>query len=333
MKFTIIGDGAMGTACAIILARKPDQKVSIWCQFSENADRLNQHCENSRYLPGVPIPPEIHVTADFTEVRDADAFVVAVPVVHLAATLERLRDEWPAGVPVVSAAKGIEQDTFRTPSQIISEVLRTGAVIALSGPSHAEEMARGMPTSVVAASGDVQAAQNAQTWFNDERFRVYTSHDVRGVELAGALKNIIGLAAGICDGLGLGDNAKSALMARGLAEMQRFGTALGAEAATFQGLAGVGDLITTCISSHGRNRMVGEELGKGRTLAAILDSTPKVAEGVWTCRSVHDLAQQRGIDLPVTEQVYNILFENLPPKEAVQALMSREPKPERAGGR
>lgn len=328
-RFTVIGDGAMGTACALLLAQNRDHAITIWCQFEENRAAMAAQRENATFLPGVPIPDSIQITSDFEAARDADAFVIAVPTIYLAATLERLVDRWPTDPPIVSVIKGIERGTFRTPSQIIEGVLGSRRTVALSGPSHAEEIARGLPASVVAASGDLRLARLTQEWFTTKRFRVYTSPDLRGTELAAALKNVIAIAAGICDGLGLGDNAKSALITRGLVEMARFGVALGAEADTFQGLAGLGDLLTTCISRHGRNRRVGEELGKGNRLAEILSGTRQVAEGVWTAQSVHDLAARHGIAVPVSDEVHAILFENKDPREAVDSLMARDPKSER----
>lgn len=328
-RFTVVGDGAMGTACAIILSQRPEHEVTLWCQFEENRRAMHERRENAKFLPGVSIPQQVRLTGDFSTAGNANAFVVAVPTVYLAATLEKLAGQWPADPPIVSVVKGMEQETFRSPTQIITGVLGNRSLAVLSGPSHAEEIARGLPASVVAASGNVRLARTVQGWFSSNSFRVYTSHDPRGVELAAALKNVIAIAAGICDGLGFGDNAKSALMTRGLVEMVRFGVALGAEVDTFYGLAGLGDLITTCISQHGRNRRVGEWLGKGHTLEEILSMTPQVAEGVWTSRSIHDLAKKRGLDMPVTFEVYRILFEGKRPIDAVADLMARDPKHER----
>lgn len=329
-KFTVIGDGAMGTACAILLSQQPSHDVTIWCQFTENCRSMNEHRENVKFLPGVHLPDNIVVTDDFEAARNVDAFVVAVPTPFLRKTLEGLAAKWPKGPSIVSVVKGMEQETFQSPSQIITQIFGERLVAALSGPSHAEEIARGLPASVVAASGDWRLAQQVQQWFTTERFRVYSTHDVVGTELGGALKNVIAIAAGICDGLGFGDNAKSALMTRGLVEMVRFGVAMGAEAETFYGLAGMGDLITTCVSDHGRNRRVGQWLAEGKTLEQIQQLSEQVAEGVFTSRSVHDLAAKKGIEMPVTDEVYRILFENKNPMQAVDDLMSRDPKPERA---
>lgn len=327
MQFTVIGDGAMGTACAILLARRPSHQVTMLCQFEENAVALRRARENVRYLPAVSIPDSIKIESNFMAAR-ADAYVIAVPTIYLAPTLVRWKDGWPTEPAIVSVVKGIERETFRTPSQIVREVLGPRSVAVLSGPSHAEEIARGKPASVVAASDDPGLAAKVQSWFNTDRFRVYSSPDMYGTELAGALKNVIAIAAGICDGLGLGDNAKSALITRGLVEMTRFGVALGAKAETFQGLAGLGDLITTCISPHGRNRRVGELLGRGKTREQILKSMQQVAEGVWTAQSVRDIAIRRALDMPVATEVYRILYESKAPLKALDDLMSRDPRSE-----
>ena len=225
-------------------------------------------------------------------------------------------------------AKGIENQTFLRPTQVLSQVLGPRPVAVLSGPSHAEEVSRGLPTSVVAASEDMDLAHWVQGHFTTDRFRVYTNLDPLGVELGGALKNVIGIAAGISDGLGLGDNAKSALLTRGLVEMTRFGVALGAEPATFMGLAGLGDLITTCVSRHGRNRHVGELLARGESRERIETGMSMVAEGVYTAQSVHERATQMSIDMPITTEVYRVLYENKDPRRAVTDLMLRSPKEE-----
>jgi glycerol-3-phosphate dehydrogenase (NAD(P)+) len=223
--------------------------------------------------------------------------------------------------------KGIELNTFKRPTEMIRELLRCETAV-LSGPSHAEEVAQQMPCSLVAASDDSTLTNEVQKLFSSERFRVYTNSDVIGVEVAGALKNVIGIAAGVCDGLNFGDNSKSALLTRGLVEMARFGMALGAEHATFHGLAGIGDLITTCISPHGRNRRLGVRLGRGESLEMILKDSPMIAEGVTTAKSVHDRTQSMGVEMPITTAAYRVLYEGQSPKEAVHELMTRQPKRE-----
>ena len=326
----VLGDGGWGTAVALLLARSPDHRVRLWSARPESGARLRQDRENVRYLPGVPIPEAVELVTDPAGAVDgADLWVSAIPTVHLRPTIERFRDLANASTPVVSLTKGIELSTFARPSEVIGEVLGTDRVVALSGPSHAEEVARGMPTSVVVAGPDPVLAASVQGLFLSDRFRVYTNPDLVGVELAGALKNVIGIAAGIGDGLGFGDNAKSALVTRGLVEMTRFGLALGAEPDTFQGLAGVGDLITTCFSPHGRNRRVGERLGRGETLAQIQDSMPAIAEGVTTARSIHERTRPMGLEMPLTTVVYRILYEGLPPEQGVNELMTRRSGSER----
>ncbi len=323
-KITVLGSGAMATACSTLLADHPGQTVSMWARNPKYAHEIDTRRENCRLLPGVRIPKAIDVTADIQHAVDgADFFVAAIPTAFLRQALSEIAQHLPTDQPVISVVKGLENKTFMRPSQIINEVLGNRSVLALSGPSHAEEIARRLPASVVAASGDVSLAKQVQKMFTTDRFRVYTNLDMIGVELAAALKNVIAIAVGICDGLSHGDNAKAALMTRGLVEMTRFGTALGAEASTFAGLAGMGDLVTTCISPYGRNRAVGERLGYGETLQHILDSMDAVAEGVTTTRSVYDLAKKEGIDLPITTEVYNVLFEGKTPKNATHSLMQR----------
>lgn len=329
MKVTVLGDGAMGTACAILVGSKPEHPVTIWSAFPEQARVMQSLRENVKFLPGVPIPDGIVVTGDaHGACSGGELFVAAIPTVYLRNTLSRIREAIPELVPFVSIIKGIENETFERPSQIIQDVVGARPLAVLSGPSHAEEISRNLPASVVAASTDMELARRVQALFTTARFRVYTNPDVVGVELAAALKNVIGIAAGICDGLGFGDNAKSALLTRGLVEMRRFGVALGARPETFTGLAGIGDLITTCISRHGRNRRVGEALGQGRTLDEILAHMQAVAEGVWTCRAVHNQARRLGIELPITAEIYRVLFEKKSPLEAVNDLMLRELKSE-----
>jgi glycerol-3-phosphate dehydrogenase (NAD(P)+) len=320
----VLGDGAWGTAAALLLAGKPDLHVRLWSARAEGGQRLKRDRQNVRYLPGVPILPVVELVTDPAEaVAGVELLVSAIPTVYLRPTLERFQPLTVPETPVVSLTKGVELSTFRRPSEIIAEVLGTERVVALSGPSHAEEVSRGMPTSVVVAGADGALAARVQELFLTERFRVYTNPDLVGVELAGALKNVIGIAAGIGDGLGLGDNAKSALLTRGLVEMTRFGLALGAEPDTFQGLAGVGDLITTCFSPHGRNRRVGERLGHGESLDAIRATMPAVAEGVTTAKSVHDRTRPMGLEMPITTVVYRVLYEGLSPGEALHELMTR----------
>ena len=327
-RVAVLGGGAMGTCCAAVLADN-GVPTTLWTRDPANAADLRDRRENARLLPGVRLHELIDVTADpAAALRDADRLVVAVPTKFLRAALAALAPHVPAGVPAVSVVKGIEFGTFTRPSEVIRDVLGPRPVTVLGGPCHAEEAARRCPSSVVAASDDAADAEAVQTLFTTDRFRVYTNADPVGVELAGALKNVIAIAAGICDGLELGDNAKSALMTRGLAEVGRFGAAFGADPATFAGLAGVGDLITSCVSGHGRNRRVGERLGRGESPDAVLADLPAVAEGVNTVRSVLPLAERHGIDLPIAREVHAVLFESKPPAASIDDLMTRPPKGE-----
>lgn len=329
ITFAVLGDGAWGTALALVLAQNPDHRVRLWSARPENAALLRDRRENVRLLPGVPIPPAVELTEDIRlAVEQADLWVAAVPTVYLRATMQRVACEVRPHCPVLSVAKGLENSTFLRPTEILRQVLGATQLAVLSGPSHAEEVGRGLPGSVVAASADVGLARWVQERFRTDRFRVYTNQDLIGVELGGALKNIIGIAAGASDGLGFGDNAKSALLTRGIVEMARFGVALGAEHETFFGLAGIGDLITTCVSRHGRNRRVGERLAQGEAADAILASMPQVAEGVYTTRSVYERSAKMGIEMPITTEVYRVLYEKKSPRAAVIDLMQRDPKHE-----
>ena len=337
IHFAVLGDGAWGTTIAVLLAQNPEHRVTLWSAFEENGRLLRERRENVRLLPGVLIPDSVGLTTDIVEAVDqADLWVAAIPTVYLRETLQRthqtLRQRLPSFAcnrPVLSLAKGLENETFQRPSEIIRNVLGATRLAVLSGPSHAEEVSRGLPASVVVGSADAELAQWIQSCFSTERFRVYTNSDIVGVELGGALKNVIGIAAGIGDGLGLGDNAKSALLTRGQVEMARFVVALGADGKTFYGLAGLGDLITTCISKHGRNRAVGERLARGEKLPDILTSMKMVAEGVYTTRSAYQRAAQLNIDMPITSEIYRVLYEGKDPAAAVTDLMTREPKSEK----
>jgi glycerol-3-phosphate dehydrogenase (NAD(P)+) len=327
--FAILGAGAWGTAIALVLAQNAQHRVTLWSARPENAGLLAARRENVRLLPGVPIPLTVRLTADISEaVAAADLLITAIPTVHLRPTLERIAASLPARVPMLSLTKGVEIGTFRRPTEIIAELTGARSLAVLSGPSHAEEVARGLPTTLVAASADLALARWLQERLSTDRFRVYTNLDVTGVELAGALKNIIGIAAGINDGLGFGDNAKSALLTRGVTEMARFGVARGAEPQTFWGLAGIGDVITTCISPHGRNRQVGLRLAAGERLGDMLARMTMVAEGVFTARSVHEQAHHMDIAMPITTEVYRVLYESKDARAAVTDLMLRAPKGE-----
>ena len=324
-RVAILGAGGMGTALAVLFS-KTVGSVRIWARDPGRAAELARTRENTPHLPGVVLPEGVEVTADARDATaGAELMVAAIPSAYLRATLGGLADRVPAAVPVLSVIKGIENATFARPSQIIEQTLGPRGVAVLSGPSFADELARGLPASVVVAGADERLNILVRDALNHELLRVYTNPDAVGVELAGALKNILGIAAGICDGLGLGDNAKAALLTRGLVEMARFAADLGGQRSTFSGLAGVGDVITTCYSPLGRNRAVGERIGRGASLEEALAGMVNVAEGVPTTRSVHDQAIERGIEMPITDEVYKILFEAKPPRAAVTDLMVRLP--------
>lgn len=330
-RVAILGAGGMGTALALLFA-KTAQTVQLWARDPAQAAELGLTRENARHLPGVKLPENVEVTPNACDATGgANLIVVAIPSAYLRGTLEGLVERIPPGIPMLSVVKGIENETLLRPSQIIVEVLGARPVAVLSGPSHAEELARGLPASVVVAGDAEDLNVEIRDALNQGTFRVYTNPDLIGVELAGALKNLLGIAAGVCDGLGFGDNAKAALLTRGLVEISRFGVALGGDFSTFFGLAGVGDMVTTCYSPFGRNRSVGERIGRGERIEQILASMVNVAEGVPTTRSVHDLARQRGVEMPITDELYRVLFEGKSPHEAVTDLMIREPKVE--GGR
>ena len=321
---SVLGAGAMGTACAWILAQNTDISVRLWARNPTFARHIHETRENSRLLPQVRLPASIEVTADAADVlRDADVVLVCVPTRGLRDAMQQLAALIPTHSLLVSAVKGIENETLLRPSQIIQQIAGERPVVVLGGPCHAEEITAKKPASIVAACESLAAAEEIQSLISMESLRVYSNADQQGVELAGALKNVIAIAAGICDGLEFGDNGKAALLTRGLAEMVRFGTALGANAETFFGLAGLGDLVATCNSRHSRNRFVGEGLGRGQSLSKIQDSMTAVAEGIFTARSVFHLSQQKGIDMPIAEQVYRVLFEHKCPREATVELMQR----------
>ncbi|MBI5369032.1 MAG: NAD(P)-dependent glycerol-3-phosphate dehydrogenase [Planctomycetes bacterium] len=324
----VLGAGGWGTCLAVHLHRK-GLDTRLWGHRPEYVDWLRRYRENTRYLPGVSIPEGIEICAELKPaLAGIDYLVMAVPTQVCRSVLIHLVEHVHEGLAVVSVSKGIENETLLRPSDIIKDVLGKVRVAVLSGPSHAEEVARQLPTSLVAASKDDDLARQVQHLFSADSLRVYTNPDMVGVELGGAVKNVIAVAAGICDGLGLGDNAKASLLARGMIEIARLGVALGAKKSTFSGLSGFGDLVTTCVSGFGRNREVGMKIAKGQKLSEILAGTEKVAEGVWTTRSVRTLARKHNVDAPINLEVYRVLFEDKDPAQAVRDLMLRAPKSE-----
>jgi len=327
-KISVIGDGGWGTALALVL-HSNGHDVTIWGPFEENISKARETLHNETFLPGIDIPADIKWTTSEREACDGvDGVVLAVPTKFYSDVLQRFAGLIDAAVDVVSVTKGLDRETHQVMTEIAQKVLGVDSVAALSGPSHAEEVARGIPTAVVIASKEREQAKRLQQVFSNSLFRVYTASDVKGVQLGGALKNVIAIAVGISDGLGFGDNTRAALITRGLAEMTRLGIALDCRAETFSGLSGMGDLIVTCTSRHSRNRGVGERLGKGETLQQIMDSMQQVAEGVWNCGNAYALGQNLDIELPITATVYDILHNGLEPIKAVNGLMSRDVKPE-----
>lgn len=324
----VIGNGGWGTTLAILLFKK-GYEVTLWGANSSYSDYLKEKRENVKFLKGVPIPPGINIVSGFFQnAADAHLIVSATPTPYLRSVLTKFKGTFSCDTPVVSVTKGIENDTLMRPSEIIAGVLGSRHVAPLLGPSHAEEVARGLPTTIVASSKDTDLARTVQEIFTTDRFRVYTNPDTIGVELGAAMKNVVAIAAGICDGLKFGDNSKAALITRGLAEISRLGVVMGAQRSTFSGLTGLGDLITTCISPYGRNRWVGEQIGKGRKLQEILQSMEQIAEGIWTTKSVMSLSGKLRVEMPITKEIHNVLFMDKDPQEAVSNLMMRAPRSE-----
>lgn len=323
-KVTVLGDGGWGTALALVNARKAND-VLLWSAFPDYAEVLERKGENEKFLPGIKIPKTVKISSNLKEaVEFGEIIILAVPSQFLRNVLFKLKDFDLSKKILVSVSKGIETKTLARPSEIIVSVLGKVNLVVLSGPSHAEEVARNIPTLVVVASRDNKLAETVQEAFRDSRFRIYIQNDIVGVELGGALKNIIAIGAGLCDGLHLGSNTKAALLSRGLLEMTQLGVRMGANPNTFFGLSGLGDLVTTCISEYGRNLRVGRELGEGKKLKQILAEMEQVAEGVETTRSAYQLAQKYGVTAAIISEIYKMLFEDKDPKQALEDLMGRE---------
>ena len=339
-RVTILGCGQMGLVCSQMLSQSRwggEISVTMWGHASEEVAELSQMRTSSR-LPDFALDPRVRVAlTDEQALEGADLIVSAVPTQHTRGAWERLRGAVPSGAAVVSVAKGVENGTLLRPTRVIADVLdddpdgRPRRIGCLSGPTIATELARCLPATMIAASDEAAFAEELQELFTTRWMRIYTNPDLLGVELAGAIKNVIAIAAGVLDGMQAGSNAKSALLARGLAEITRLGTAMGADSETFFGIAGVGDLATTCFSPFGRNRSCGEALGKGEKLDAYLARTSSVVEGVATTRSVMELAEKYRVEMPIATAVNRVLFEGLDPLEAIAGLMSREMKDETVG--
>ncbi len=331
-NISIIGDGAMGTVLAMLLADRRTP-VRIWGYDSEQLAAMAKARENKKFLPGYKIPEQVVFESDDQKIMaGADLIVSAVPCQYMRSVWTRLKNYVPKDVPICSVAKGIENKTLQRPTQIIADCIgqhNSQRLAALSGPTIADELARKLPATACAASADEQLARKIQHTFSTPWFRIYTNTDIVGVELAGAMKNIIAIAAGIIDGIGAGDNAKAALLCRGLAEISRLGMAMGARPQTFAGLTGLGDLVTTCISPSGRNRSFGERVGRGQKPQQAEHDTESVIEGIATCKSVVEgLVAKQGVEMPITQAVYDVLFKDKSVADAITDLMTRRLKPE-----
>jgi len=329
-KVGVLGAGSWGTAAAIHLQKK-GHEIKLWEYYEENVNMMNKTGKNP-LLPGIAIPDSINITGDLDDALDSvDLVIVVVPSHAVRELLEKVQDKIDSSTIIINLAKGLEKETMMRMSEVIQDVLNHPGekIVTLHGPSHAEEVAREIPTAVVSASKSLESAEKVQQLFISENFRVYTNPDIIGVEIGGAVKNVIAIASGICDGLGLGDNSRAALITRGLMEITRLGVKLGAKEETFSGLSGVGDLLVTCDSEHSRNRHLGEEIGKGRKVQEILDGMTMVAEGVKTCETVKQLSTENDVLMPISNQVYKILYEDKDPAQGLKDLMTRQPVRER----
>ncbi|MEI8139713.1 MAG: NAD(P)H-dependent glycerol-3-phosphate dehydrogenase [bacterium] len=327
-QIAIIGDGGWGTALGLSLLRS-GHSVCIWGPFPEYIDRVRTSGENKDYLPGVRLPADLKLTADRSQAVDgASVVVLAMPTKYFRTVLTSFTGLIPSTARVISVAKGLDGKDNRRMTEVAEGILQAGPVAALSGPSFASEVAAGSPTAVVIASREPALSESLQTVFNSQKFRVYTSSDVIGVELGGTLKNVIAVGVGVCDGLGLGHNARAALVTRGLAEITRIGVALGAQANTFAGLSGMGDLVLTCTSRLSRNYSVGERMGRGEKITDILSGMKQVAEGVENSSSACSLAQRLSVPAPIAREVHAMVHEGKTPQAAVESLLGRDPKPE-----
>ena len=327
MNITVLGSGGWGTALALLLLEN-GHHVTLWSYRMEECEALREKRENP-LLPGVALPEELEITADLEQVKGSSVVVMATPSFAVRGTAHQVKPYLAPNAVVVSVSKGVEKDTSLTLTEVIAqEVGEDHPIVALSGPSHAEEVGRGVPTVVVSASKDERSAKLIQDLFMNQRFRVYTTDDVVGVELGAALKNVIALCAGVCDGLGYGDNTKAALMTRGLTEIARLGEALGGRKETFAGLAGLGDLIVTCTSMHSRNRRCGILIGKGTPPEQAVKEIGMVVEGYYAAANAKALADKVGVEMPITQAACQVLYEGKTPQEAMVALMTRDKKQE-----
>lgn len=327
-KVSVLGAGSWGTALSLLLC-KNGHEVTLWSALEDEVRMLCEKREHESKLPGVRLPEDMKITADLEDsLQDPDVAVLAVPSPFTRSTAHRMAPFVKKGQIIVNVAKGVEEHTLMTLSEIISEEIPQADVCVLSGPSHAEEVGKGLPTTCVVSAEKRETAEYLQGIFMSPVFRVYTTPDILGVELGGALKNVIALAAGTADGLGYGDNTKAALITRGIAEISRLGTKMGARAETFYGLSGIGDLVVTCASVHSRNRKAGYLMGKGYTMQEAMDEVKMVVEGVYSARAAKSLAEKYQVEMPIIEEVNKVLFEDKPVADAVRDLMLRDKKVE-----
>ncbi|MBC5995865.1 NAD(P)H-dependent glycerol-3-phosphate dehydrogenase [Romboutsia ilealis] len=323
-KVSVLGAGSWGSALALVLA-KNGFDVSMWTLNEEQCNYINKNRENIEYLPGVHIPENITTTVNLEEaVVGSEIIVLAVPSQAIRMVCQQIKPFITDDQILVDVAKGLESNTGLRLSDVCKEELYNNKYVALSGPSHAEEVSKEIPTTVVVSSHDMNAAEKVQDAFMNSNFRVYINQDIIGVELGGALKNIIAFGAGICDGLGYGDNAKAALMTRGIREISRLGVAMGAEESTFSGLTGIGDLIVTCTSMHSRNRRAGILIGQGKSLEETLEEVKMVVEGITATKVAYEVSKKLNIDMPITSAIYSVLYDNSNPNEVVAELMMRK---------
>lgn len=330
-RISVIGAGSWGIALANLLAGN-GHDVTVWSIMKDEIDMLDKNHEHLDKLPGVKLNDSIKYTTDLEKAcKEKDILVLAVPSVYTRSTAHSMAPFITDGQIIVNVAKGVEENTLLTLSEIITEEIPNANVCVLSGPSHAEEVGRSLPTTVVVGSKDQKTAEYLQDTFMNDFFRVYTSSDILGIELGGALKNVVALAAGIADGLGYGDNAKAALITRGISEIARLGIAMGGQFETFCGLTGIGDLIVTCASMHSRNRRAGILIGQGKSAKEAMDEVKMVVEGVYSAKAAMGLSRKYNVDLPIIAEVNKILFENKPPKDVGRCLMNREKKDEHVG--
>ena len=328
MKITLCGGGSWGTAIARLLSNK-GHELNFYIRNKEVIEDVRKNKENTKYLPGAKFEKEINLTNNLDSVlEDIDVFIIAVPTSSIREVLTSIKGKISKDVIIVNLSKGIEVESLDRISEISSEILKDNPFVALSGPSHAEEGGKDIPTTLVASSENLKVAQTIQHEFSTPIFRIYTNPDLVGVEMGGALKNIIALAAGMNDGLAYGDNSKAALMTRGIYEMSKLGILLGANPHTFNGLSGIGDLIVTCTSMHSRNRRAGILIGEGKSMEEACNEVGQVVEGVKTVKSAYKLAKLKNIEMPITNALYKVLYEGYDPNKAVYELMTRENKDE-----